>query len=81
MRLVSWSTYFSRVYFSYQIKSRELVLGYLIEKELSKEPILFNETVRKNYNNRANYYLGLIVYFDNLNKYVNYFSKSWSSGG
>ena len=54
------------------IKSREHVLGYLIKKELSKEPILLNETVRKNYDNRANYYLGLIIYFDNLNKYDNH---------
>ena len=44
--------------------------------DLSKEPILLNETIRKNYDNRANYYLELIVYFYNLNKYVNYFNKS-----
>ena len=44
--------------------------------ELSEEPILLNETKRKNYDNRANYYVGLIIYFDDLNKYVNYFNES-----
>ena len=42
-----------------------------MKRELSKEPILLKELVRKNYDNIANYYLGLIMYFDDLNKYDN----------